>query len=126
MEENTNEKVEKKIDNRIITNKQRINKIDDDLEFEKARLKKMDSMQEELHALNKSLSKCIYLLSKSIKGPNTNVVFEDMNNSNHMFLENASATLEEEMADTKKNIHKLYEEKETIIQESRKKEQKEN
>ena len=117
---------EKKVDNRIISSKEKINKIDDELEFEKARLKKLDNMQEELHALNKSISKCIYLLSKSIKGPNTNVVFEDMNSSNHAFIENAQATLEEEMADSRKNIHTLYEAKEEIIKESRNNSQKEN
>lgn len=121
-----NEKPQIKVDNRISTSKEKINKIDDELEIEKARLKKMDNMQEELHALNKSISKCIYLLSKSIKGPNTNNVFNDMNDSNRMLLENANATLEEEMADTKKNIHKLYEAKEEIIEEDRRKNQKEN
>lgn len=113
------------IDNRIETNKKKINKIDNELEFEKARLKKIDNIQEELHALNKSISKCIFLLSKSIKGPNTNVIFEDMNNSNHAFIENANASLEEEIAAAKKNIHNLYEAKEEIIQENRKNNQKE-
>ncbi len=113
------EKSNIKIDNRITPYKKRINTIDDELESEKAKLKKIYTMQENLHDLNRSLNKCIYLLSKSIKGPNTEVVFSDMSDSSRSIIRNATATLEEKTMDIKGNIHKLYEEKEEIIEKNR-------
>ena len=65
------------------------------------------------------INKCIYLLSKSIKGPNTEVVFSDMSDSSRSIIRNATATLEEKTMDIKGNIHKLYEEKEEIIEKNR-------
>ena len=110
---------EKKADNRQITVKEKVNKIDDKLDTEKRKLQKLDDMQEELISLNKNLTKCIDSLSKSISGPITKNVFNDMHNSNRLFYIKTSNIIDEEATSSKRNINKLYQEKDEIIKEER-------
>ena len=84
---------------------------------EKKRLQKLDDMQEEIVALNKNLTKCIDLLSKSISGPVTNNVFNDMHNSNRLFYVKTSGIIDEESTNSKININRLYQEKDDVIKE---------
>lgn len=110
---------EKQADNRELTVKEKVNKIDDKLDAEKKRLQKLDDMQEEIVALNKNLTKCIDLLSKSISGPVTNNVFNDMHNSNRLFYVKTSGIIDEESTNSKININRLYQEKDDVIKEER-------
>lgn len=116
---------EKKIDNNIKTTKQIINEIDNKLSVEKKKIKKLDEMQETLYELNKNMTKCIELLSKSIKGPTTNNIFSDMENKNRIFYIKGSSVLDEETELSMKKIQNLYKEKSNEIAKSKKEQEKE-
>ena len=109
----------KKADNIIINNKKRINEIDDELSEQKKKLKKLDSMQEDVASLTRNIDKCIQLLSKSIQGPTTQNMFNDMSNTNQLFLRKTNNNIEEETMKAQHNIHKLYQEKDQILKENR-------
>ncbi len=113
----------KKIDNEIKASRERINALDSRLNLEKSKLKKIDEMQESLYELNKNMSKCIELLSKSIVGPTTNRFFNDMENNNRAFYLKSNNLLEEETNDTMRNINKLYKEKVAEIEKGKQKEE---
>ncbi len=115
----------KKIDNKIKSNKQRINEIDNILSIEKQKIKKIDEMQETIYELNKNMNKCIDLLSKSIKGKTTDIIFNDIENANRKFYIKTNNVLEEETIDTMKKINKLYKEKNQEVEKNRAKKEKE-
>ena len=112
----------KRIDNEIKVHKQKINELDNKLSQEKAKLKKIDEMQESLYELNKNMSKCIELLSKSIVGPTTSRLFNNMEENNRMFYTKSTVILDEEASDTMKNINEIYKEKIDEIEKKRQKE----
>lgn len=122
---------ERKIDNRVVTSKSRISAIDEKLDIEKKRIKNLSDMQDTVNSIAKSMERCIDLLSKSIRGPKTNNRFNDMRNSNKVFLRKATDSIEEESMAVRKKINELYKEKDTILKENRskyhhEKEQEEN
>jgi len=105
----------KKADNSVITTKQNIEQIDDKINIEKERIRKLENIHEELISLNRNMDKCIEILSKSMKGPTSNVMFDDMHNSNRIFLLKTASNLTEQAELSRKNINKLYQEKDEII-----------
>ena len=115
----TNEEENKRIDNRILTTKERINSIDEKLDNAKKRIRNLADMQENVESIAKSMNKCIDLLSKSVKGPKVNAKFNDMRNSNKLFLIKATASIEDETMTVRKSINELYKEKDMIIKENR-------
>lgn len=110
----------KKIDNEIINTKAKINEIDDLIDNEKLKIKEIDDMQENVREINRGLNRCIDLLAKSIKGPNTSAMFQDMYDKNKSFYINMSSSLDEESLETRININKLYQQKDDIIKEEKK------
>ena len=70
-----NNKDNKIADNRIEKSKKKIAQIDESIDIEKNKLKKIDNIQEEFVSLNKSINRCIELLSSSIKGTKTPSLF---------------------------------------------------
>ncbi len=116
---------EKRADNKVIETKQKINKIDDNLDSEKKKIKNLSDMQDSVNSINRNMDRCIELLSKSIKGPTTQNIFDDMHNTNRKFLINASQNIEDETTIARKNINELYKEKDRIIKESRNNSRKE-
>jgi len=114
----------KKADNQILNTKQKINNIDNKLDLEKKHLNKIDEMHQEINSLAKDINKCVELLSKSMKGPTVNNMFQDMENTNRTFYRRATMELEQEEINIKKNINKLYKEKDAIIKEERIKEKR--
>ena len=117
-----NNKDNKIADNRIEKSKKKIAQIDESIDIEKNKLKKIDNIQEEFVSLNKSINRCIELLSPSIKGTKTNHMLDEMFNNNNNLLKNVSSVLDEEKEETKKNISELYYQK-TETQEKLKKEE---
>ena len=125
-DQNNNNKDNRKADNRTITVRQRVNEVDDKLDDEKSKLQKLSKMQESVEAIAKNMDKCIELLSKSMKGPTTDNMFNDMYNSNKAFYTKASINIENEEMATRKNINELYKEKDKILSENRQEEAEEN
>lgn len=113
----------KKADNRTVNTKQKIKEIDDRLDIERKKLQKLDDMREEIISLNKNMDKCIDLLAKSIKGPVTKSIFNDMYDSNKIFFIKANSAIDEENNISKKEINKLYQEKDKLIKENKEKEE---
>ena len=109
----------KRIDNRILTSKEKINKIDERLDNAKRRIKNLSSMQDNVDSIAKSMNKCIDLLGKSLKGPHVSTKLSDMYNSNKLFLIYASAGIEEEKINVRRTINELYKEKDKILKEDR-------
>lgn len=113
----------KKLDNEILNTKNQINRIDNLIDDEKIRIKKLDSMQEDIVSLSKSINRCIDLLSQSIKGPQSESKYNDMRNSNKKSYINIATFLDDEAELSRKKINKLYDEKETLLKESKNKEE---
>lgn len=115
---NTNLSV-KKIDNRIITTKEKIYTVDEKLDVAKKRINNLHSMQDSVNAIAKSMNRCIDLLSKSIKGPTVYNRLEDMRSTNKIFLAKSTASIEEETMAVRKEINELYKEKDRLIREKK-------
>ena len=109
----------KKIDNRILTPKEKINNIDERLDNAKKRIKNLSEMQENVEAIAKSMNKCIDLLSKSINGAQVNNKFNAMRDSNKLFLIKTTASIEEETITARKAINELYKEKDILLKENK-------
>ncbi len=115
----------KRIDNNIKESKQKINEIDNMLNIEKKKIKTLEEMKETVYELNKNLNTCISLLSKSIKGKTTDIIFNDMENANRRIYMKNNNLLEEETLDTMKKINKLYIEKNDEIEKNKIQKEKE-
>lgn len=111
---------DKRADNRININKEKIKNIDNRIDIEKDKLKKLDNIQDEFVSLNKSLNRCVELLSESIKGKKSNYMFEDMTNNNNNILKNVHSILDEEKTNTEKNLINLYSTKDQLEKENKK------
>lgn len=105
--------------NKVITTKQKINEIDYQIYEEKRKMKKINNIQENIAALSKNMSRCVDLLSKSIKGPTTKNIFDDMHDSNRIFYIQATCDLDELTEVSQKKINTLSIEKDKIIKESK-------
>ena len=88
---NITSKSEKKIDNRIISTKEKIYNVDERLDVAKKRINNLQGMQDSVNAIAKSMNRCIDLLSRSIKGPAVNNRLEDMRSTNKIFLAKSTA-----------------------------------
>lgn len=106
---------DREIDNEIIERKKKIDIIDDKIDVEKKKLKQMEGIWDELISLNKNLNKCIDILSRSMRAPNSKYIYDDMRASNNGFLVKATVGMEEYTEVLKKNIHKLSDEKDQLI-----------
>lgn len=113
----------KKLDNEILSTKSQIDRIDNQIDDEKMRLKKIDSIQEDIVSLSKSMNHCIDLLSQSIKGPHAENKYNDMRNANKKSYINIATFLDDEEELSRKKMNKLFDEKETLLKESKRKEE---
>ena len=116
---NITSKSEKKIDNRIISKKEKIYNVDEKLDVAKKRINNLQGMQDSVNAIAKSMNRCIDLLSRSIKGPAVNNRLEDMRSTNKIFLAKSTASIEEETMAVRKEINELYKEKDRLIKENK-------
>ena len=116
---NITSKSEKKIDNRIISTKEKIYNVDERLDVAKKRINNLQGMQDSVNAIAKSMNRCIDLLSRSIKGPAVNNRLEDMRSTNKIFLAKSTASIEEETMAVRKEINELYKEKDRLIKENK-------
>lgn len=116
---NITSKSEKKIDNRIISTKEKIYNVDEKLDVAKKRINNLQGMQDSVNAIAKSMNRCIDLLSRSIKGPAVNNRLEDMRSTNKIFLAKSTASIEEETMAVRKEINELYKEKDRLIKENK-------
>lgn len=119
----------KKIDNTIVSTKknettlnmkQRINEIDNMIDEERKKIKKIDVMQQDITTLNKNLNKCIDLLSKSVKGPTTHNMFNEMYETSRSLYVNLTSTLDEVAVSSIKSINKFSKQKDELIEENKK------
>lgn len=106
-----------KINNEYTTLNKKLLEIDTKVDDEKNKIKKIEELQEQVTSLNKNLSICIALLAKSMRGPTTQNMFNDMYNTNQSFYKNMTSSLEEENIEIQKSIGKLLDEKENAIKE---------
>lgn len=116
---------QKIIDNDIKKSKDRINQIDNTLSIEKKKIKKLDEIQDTFYELNKNLNICIGLLAQSIKGKDTDIIFNDIENTNRKIYLKSKNSLDEETMKTMKKINNLYKEKNDEIKKSKEKKEKE-
>lgn len=119
---NQEQKNEKVADNIISERKQQIYKIEDRIDSEKNKLNKISDIEDNFIALNKSLNRCIELVSSSVKSKKNTYMYEDMHISNNTLLNRVSNTLDEERDAVNKNIKNLYSEKSKIEDETKEKE----
>lgn len=71
------------------------------------RLKFLNDMEESTIKLNKSINRCLTLLSESMKGPEINTMFEEMHSSSTAYYQKISKSLEEELTSSKTEIATL-------------------
>lgn len=119
---NQEQKNEKVADNIISERKQQIYQIEDRIDSEKNKLNKISDIEDNFVALNKSLNRCIELVSSSVKSKKNTYMYEDMRISNNTLLNRVSNTLDEERDTVNKNIKNLYSEKSKIEDEAKEKE----
>ena len=119
---NQEQKNEKVADNIISERKQQIYQIEDRIDSEKNKLNKISDIEDNFIALNKSLNRCIELVSSSVKSKKNTYMYEDMHISNNTVLNRVSNTLDEERDAVNKNIKNLYSEKSKIEDETKEKE----
>lgn len=119
---NQEQKNEKVADNIISERKQQIYQIEDRIDSEKNKLNKISDIEDNFIALNKSLNRCIELVSSSVKSKKNTYMYEDMHISNNTLLNRISNTLDEERDAVNKNIKNLYFEKSKIEDETKEKE----
>ena len=119
---NQEQKNEKEADNKISERKQQIYQIEDRIDSEKNKLNKISDIEDNFIALNKSINRCIELVSSSVKSKNNTYMYEDMRISNNTLLNRVSNTLDEERDTVNKNIKNLYSEKSKIEDEPKEKE----
>ena len=119
---NQEQKNEKEADNKISERKQQIYQIEDRIDSEKNKLNKISDIEDNFIALNKSLNRCIELVSSSVKSKKNTYMYEDMRISNNTLLNRVSNTLDEERDAVNKNIKNLYSEKSKIEDEAKEKE----
>jgi|GEM_PF-6308431 hypothetical protein len=119
---NQEQKNEKVADNIISERKQQIYQIEDRIDSEKNKLNKISDIEDNFIALNKSLNRCIELVSSSVKSKKNTYMYEDMHISNNTLLNRVSNTLDEERDAVNKNIKNLYSEKSKIEDETKEKE----
>ena len=119
---NQEKKNEKVADNIISERKQQIYQIEDRIDSEKNKLNKISDIEDNFIALNKSLNRCIELVSSSVKSKKNTYMYEDMRISNNTLLNRVSNTLDEERDAVNKNIKNLYSEKSKIEDEAKEKE----
>ena len=116
---NQEQKNEKVADNIISERKQQIYQIEDRIDSEKNKLNKISDIEDNFIALNKSLNRCIELVSSSVKSKKNTYMYEDMRISNNTLLNRVSNTLDEERDAVNKNIKNLYSEKSKIEDEAK-------
>lgn len=109
----------RKADNRILAIRKKNDTLDEKIASEKIKLEKLTDMQESVDAIVENINECIDLLSKSIKGPNTENIFNDMYATNKNFQVNVSTNIENSQADIKSRIDRMYKEKDRILEKSR-------
>ena len=119
---NQEQKNEKEADNKISERKQQIYQIEDRIDSEKNKLNKISDIEDNFIALNKSINRCIELVSSSVKSKKNTYMYEDMRISNNTLLNRVSNTLDEERDTVNKNIKNLYSEKSKIEDEAKEKE----
>ena len=109
----------RKADNRILAIRKKNDALDEKIASEKIKLEKLTDMQESVDAIVENINECIDLLSKSIKGPNTENIFNDMYATNKTFQVNVSTNIENSQTDIKSRIDRMYKEKDRILEKSR-------
>ena len=114
-------------DNKIIYQKKReIINIEDRIDEKKATLKELDDVQEKYVSINKSISKCIDSIRKSIKGKNINNILDSIENDNKNNINIATDSTEEKKENIIKEIKNLNIQKDNIEKELKDEYRKEN
>lgn len=110
----------KRIDNEIINTNKILNEIDGKIDIEKNRIRQIGDMQDNVREINRGFDRVIDILSRSIKGPNTDMMFDDMRDTSRLFYIEASSSLDEEALEIRNNVNKLYQQKDDIIKDDKK------
>ena len=97
----------KKADNLSYAKKRVINDVEEQIYDNKKKIKELGKMQESLIALDFNINNCINLLSKSMKGANDEVLYNDMQEVNRKNLFNSLDVIEKDVDILKKNINEL-------------------
>lgn len=113
--------VSKKADNTFVNRKEKINDIDERIDNERVNLKRINSLYDNAYSLNKSINTCVSLLYSSIKGKGIQNVLDDISNESKTNFRKMTAMLDQEEQEIKKRLDSLYEKKESLIKEEKKK-----
>lgn len=112
-----NDMEEKKADNTINKQKARIKEIDNKIDIEKDKTKQLDEIEEIVVSLNKNINKCLELLGVSIQGNNIDKRLSAIESENNVNYKKNISNIELHREVVQKNIKKLNDEKEKIINE---------
>lgn len=115
----------RKADNTIINHKKELDKVDEQIDIQRNKMQELNDMQESVNEIVDNINQCIELLSKSIKGPTTENMFNDMYNTNKNFGSNVSNNIENNQLEVRKRLNELYKEKDNILEENKNNSQKE-
>ena len=112
-----NDMEEKTADNTINKQKARIKEIDNKIDIEKDKTKQLDEIEEIVVSLNKNINKCLELLGVSIQGNNIDKRLSAIESENNVNYKKNISNIELHREVVQKNIKKLNDEKEKIINE---------
>ena len=121
------EEKEKHIDNRIIKDteesayKKKIDSLNDKIDIEKNKINDINDMEDIIRSLNKSIDECVEILRESMSGNNVNRKLNNIEENNTINLNNAISDFDIKRDEIKKEISKLYSEKNSIEEDYRRK-----
>ena len=107
---------EKKIqaDNKIFITRTEIEHINDQIDMSKSKLKSLDDMEEGFSSLSKNISKCVELLSQSMKGNNVEQKLGAIMDNNRIYYLKAMGSIDDERQEAKKKLKELYDQKDEM------------
>ena len=116
---------EKTADNKVIETKYERNIIEENIDISKKTLKSLDQIEDCLASLDKNLSKCIELLSVSMKGKKASGILNRVNETKTIDIKNSLSSIDEYREKEEKKIKEYKEQMDKLDKEDRKKAEKE-
>lgn len=89
-------------------------KLDNKIYSESRRIKLFEQLQSEFDDINKSVNRCVELMSGAIKDENSNDSFEKLLNDNRLKVSNVNTMIENDTLNLKNNMKKICEEREKL------------
>lgn len=92
--------------------------LEDKLLKENTKIKILTEIEENTAKLNKSITRCLNLLQESMKGPEIDIMFNEMHNSSNSYYKKISSSLENELLNATNEMSRLRKKQEDLEEET--------